>query len=193
MFFTEERIRTICETLKKYIYSESIYIDGFEYTECDYKHENNAMPDGDWLLFSEGQRFKGIDKHYWFKGKFKTPPAEEGKNILFKLVTGRGNGWDATNPQCIVYLNGRAVQGLDTNHTTVLLEFDKEYDISIYLYSGMVEGYFEFIPQLVMEDAKIKHLYYDLMVPCDTAHCYEKSNPDYITIMKQLDLSLIHI
>ncbi len=32
------------------------------------------------------------------------------------------NGWDPTNPQLILYINGELIQGIDVNHTEAVLE-----------------------------------------------------------------------
>jgi alpha-mannosidase len=73
----------------------------------------------------------GYDTHAWFR--FTLPPVRE--NTFLHVQTDR-RGWDATNPQFIVYLDGRMVQGMDTNHLEVLLEANKETEVYLYGYVG---------------------------------------------------------
>lgn len=190
MDFKAEKIRVLCENLDVMKTELLGYIDGFEYASCDYKGTSHE-PDKAAVFekFKKNDRIFGKDKHFWFKTKLKTPPAQDGKELFFRLTTGHEDEWDATNPQGLIYLNGQIVQGLDINHTTVQLDFDTEYDIKIYFYTGTgLNGeHLEFIPELISEDTKIRDIYYDIHVPYDAAKCFDEDNDNYITIMKHLD------
>ena len=188
MDFKAEKIRVLCEKLSELKTDVLGYIDGFEYTSCDYKGSTNAPDEAAvFKKFEKGSRISGKDCHFWFKNKIKTPLKENGKELYFRLTTGNEGEWDAINPQCLVYLNGKIAQGLDMNHTTLPLEFDSEYDIMIYFYTGMNDGYLEFIPELITNDIKINNIYYDIHVPYDAAKCFDESDDNYITIIKYLD------
>ena len=188
MDFKAEKIRVLCEKLADLKTEVIGYIDGFEYAPCEYKGNAN-IPDESAVFekFEKGGRISGKDKHFWFKNKIKTPAKENGKELFFRLTTGHEGEWDAANPQGLIYLNGQIVQGLDTNHTTVPLESDTEYDIMIYFYTGMNGGYFDIIPELIIEDIKINDIYYDIHVPYDAMKCFDEDSDNYITIIKYLD------
>ena len=68
---------------------------------ADYKVGHKA-PEGEYLPFA---CVDGLDKRYWIKTEVKTPIAGENESLYFEMVTG-ASGWDATNPQIIVYING---------------------------------------------------------------------------------------
>ena len=190
MYLTEEKINTIRGVLEGYVSSTCQDSLQFEYTEGEYKLDNNTPPSDGWRVFDEGQRLSGIDKHFWFRTKFKTPAAIEGKEIYFDLKTGREGQWDAQNPQCILYLNGKAAQGMDVNHTDAPLEFDTEYDLTLYFYTGMNPGYMEFIPTLKLVDIRIQHLFYDISVPYNSAICFHKTDDNYIKTIRCLELAV---
>lgn len=188
MDFKAEKIRTLCEKLFELKTEVLGYIDGFEFAPCGYKGNRNVPEDAaEFKKFGRGERVCGKDTHFWFRNKIKTPPHEDGKELYFRLSTGCEGQWDATNPQGLVYLNGKIVQGLDTNHTTVPLEFDTEYDILIYFYVGMIDSCVEFIPEFITEDVEIKDIYYDVHVPYDAAKCFDTNDDNYIAIIKHLD------
>ena len=130
--YYEEKIRAICEVLDRMRERELCALQGFEYAPCAYKTANTPPADLEWRPFEAGTRLEGVDAHFWFRTGFDTPAAQEGKQIAFSLKTGREGQWDAENPQCIVYLNGALVQGMDVNHTQVLLEYGQHYDMQIY-------------------------------------------------------------
>ena len=80
---------------------------------ADYKVGHKA-PEGEYLPFA---CVDGLDKRYWIKTEVKTPIAGENESLYFEMVTG-ASGWDATNPQIIVYINGgnfihTAINGTD--------------------------------------------------------------------------------
>ncbi len=188
MDFKAEKIRVACDKLLELSTEVLEYIDGFEVAECGYKGISNK-PDESAVFqkFEKGSRLYGKDHHFWFRNKIKTPPQKDGKEIYFRLTTGREGKWDAANPQGLVYLNGEIVQGLDVNHTVLQLEFDKEYDILIYFYVGMINKSIDFIPEFITTDIKITDVYYDIHVPFDAAACFDENNDNYITIIKYLD------
>lgn len=191
MDFIADKVRVLCAKLRKMSEEKLCSIDNTEIAPCDYKNGKNA-PDADtkFTPFKSGDRVCGKDKHFWVKINFETPKKIKGKKVCFSLHTGRENEWDATNPQCLVYLNGKIVQGLDVNHTDLLLEFDKKYEMLIYYYVGMIDKYTEIIPELKLIDEKIKELYYDVRVPYEAALCFKKTDDNFITIMKYLDNTL---
>jgi alpha-mannosidase len=116
-----------------------------EFVSCGYK-TSNTPPESGWQPFEKGQRISGRDDHFWFRSFFRTPPKQEGKSLRLSVRTGREGQWDALNPQGLVFLNGKTVQALDTNHTEVALEFDTNCELYIYFYVGMLEGAVDFTP-----------------------------------------------
>ena len=190
MNFIFERVKTICNVLQELMQTTVEEMDGFIYAPGKYKETSNQPPKDGWQPFQKGGRLSGVDKHFWFRKAFTTPQAPQGKQLYFNLTTGREGGWDAKNPQCIVYLDGKMVQGLDVNHTDLPLEFGKTYEMAIYLYVGMLEGPIDFLPVLKLVDTRIEKLYYDLHVPLDASLCFEDTDDNSIRILKELELAL---
>ena len=77
------------------------------------------------------------------------------------------SGWSINNPQGLIYLDGEMTQGIDANHSEVLLEFNRSYNPLIYLYTGAEDSLCDFIPSLYIIDKKTEKLYYDLHVPLE--------------------------
>ena len=113
-----------------------------------------------------------MDKHFWICKTFQTPEKTSAHSkLFFELKTGREGKWDGTNPQCLVFLNGKAVQGMDINHTELELSFGTEYNMQLYMYGGMEEAAFFFMPSLVVADSRLVKLYYDMQVPYECLPC----------------------
>ena len=90
--------------------------------KTDYK-VGSDLPEVDetWGTFSDDDIFSGYDEHAWFYKKVVIPAHLKNKNIYLHFST-NVYGWDAVNPQFIVYINGKIVQALDVNHTMVKLD-----------------------------------------------------------------------
>ena len=106
MNFIKEKIKITCENLFGFANTELYALEGVEYVMCDYKTDNSP-PENGWLPFGLKDRVYGKDGHCWFRAKFKTPKLDKNESVYLKCTTGKEGQWDATNPQGLVYLNGK--------------------------------------------------------------------------------------
>lgn len=191
MKFTVDKIEKICQTLLENTIHDRFELTDVYYKKTGYKTDNTLPPRSEMKPFDTAFNISGRDGHYWFNLKFKTPKKPEYESeVYFSLSTGREGGGDSLNPQGLLYINSEIVQGMDTNHTEVLLEFDKEYDIYVYFYIGMIEDDVRFIPSVHTVDTKAKELYYDLHVPLCAAKCQSPDSDEHIQIIKALNTAL---
>ena len=187
MSFIKEKIKITCDTLLELAHKKLYPIDNMEYTPCDgYKTSNTPPADG-WMPFPDGTRVRGKDTHYWFRCSLRTPPAEVNTQYYLKYTTGYEGSWDATNPQGLIYANGKMIQGCDTNHTEVFLEPDTEYTLHNYFYIGMIDTWVPLDAALYQLDEKAEQLYYDLKVPLDCIQLMHPNTDEYITILSVLE------
>ena len=155
-----KKIQKTCELLKEFSVIPLFDVTGLEAVQCGYK-EDNTPPASGWQPMTY---LVGEHTHYWVRGKFRTPAAEPNYRYMLNFHTGV-SGWDAMNPQGLLYLNGKMVQGLDTNHMEAFLEPDQEYEMYIYFYTGVANGPFPLDITVVKLDPQTEGLYYDLEVP----------------------------
>lgn len=191
--FIYDQIGVILNKLHRITDTELMDID-FDYIECDYK--TNITPpakDADWKKFIKGERLSGADAHFWLHFTTDKIAPVKNKELIFKLTTGKEGGWDASNPQGLVYIDGKAVQALDTNHTWLELEFDKAYDVYIYFYTGMEYHCFDVMPKLLLRDKPVRDLYYDILVPYETMAGLNVDSYDYTKIKNALNKTLFRI
>ena len=196
--FIFEKIGIMLGELNKLKEQKLVDLD-FEYLKCDYKE--TITPPGEnaaWSKFKRDERLSGVDEHYWIHLSFEAVEPAKNKELIFKLKTGREGLWDATNPQGIVYIDGKAVQALDVNHTWISLEFGRKYDFYIYLYTGNWGGCFEMLPELWLRDIPVYDLYFDIEVPYEALKVLENDSYNYVKIRDALNqtcfkLDLRHI
>lgn len=188
MQFIENKIKENLDLLKN-LRNKSIYtLDNIDYIKSGYK-KHQDIPLTGWKKFDINTCFEDIDEHYWFRIKIHTPNVRENEAVYFSLKTARENEWSATNPQGLVYIDGSMVQAVDTNHTTVLLEPNKEIELICYYYTGMVNAKSFFIPSILIRDRVIEKLYYDMVVPFESAKLLN-NNEDRVNIIKHLEIAL---
>lgn len=168
-------------------------IDNVEIKEADYKTDN-ILPTEGFKPHINGEGLLGYDKHYWLRTKFRTPSVDENKYIVLKCLTGYEGQTDTIKPQCMVFVNGKNRQAMDTYHTDLRLDADTDYDIYVYYYTGTeVPGCgFKICLGVVNEPALM--LYYDMSVPF--AACkdvYIENSYEYAVTMKVLDRACNYI
>ena len=156
---------------------EEIFILPTEYKK------DNVLPDKS--LFSPYERGAvwgaGYDTHAWFR--FTLPPV--GENTFLHVKTDH-DGWDAKNPQFLAYLDGRMVQGLDTNHLELLLEANKRTEVYLYGYVGTEHKTARLFAELRTLNVSADALYYDLSFPFQALELLAKESYEYAETLRHL-------
>ena len=162
MSFIKSKVNTIKNKLNSLKVIESKTLD-YEYIECPCYKKDNIPPSlsENWKKASENYTFDGVDTHYWIHIKIPAIEKRAGQEPRLCVRTGREGTWDARNPQFIVYVNGKTEQAFDVNHTWMPLEYDTDYDIYLYLYSGLVGGTYLSVLSLAFIDLETEGLFYD--------------------------------
>ena len=191
MNFITDRAKRYLEVIQSTIRTEAYFPDHIMFSEGKEKPF-------EWRKF-EDEQWGGYDKWAWFRTKFELPEHYEGKTVVLQLVTGDENAWNVDNPQFTVYINGRAVQAFDTNHTILYLtdraEKKQKFDIEYFGYSSRTEHKMTFKPVLYVHNREAQRIYYNLETAMLAADMYEKNTgyraeiENYLTeAMNLLDL-----
>jgi len=190
MFFPIERINKIAQELKSYIYQDGVKIEDFKMKEGTFKNiqDVDASPTP-WNEFTTGMRWGGYDYHAWFRTDVTIPEEMDGKTVALLVHTGQ-EGWDATNPQFIAFVNGVLRQGLDRNHQEVVLTHSAKagdtYRIDLHAYGGMKHVKVDLFVELVTVDTKVRKLYYDIYVPLQVAEKLSENDKRRVDILMAL-------
>ncbi|MCG8569318.1 MAG: alpha-mannosidase [Spirochaetes bacterium] len=180
-----ERIKTITNELSQLIYSKKQSINNFSIKDGHFKTIAEVdRSDNKWKDFQAGELWGGKDTNHWFRTNFTIPEDFHKKPVALVVTTG-DQGWDAVNPQFILFLNGELIQGLDINHREIIIEQNAEaglsYQLDLHAYAGTVgdHGRLDYrnrlYVDLVVVDQSTKDLYYNIHVPWLVL---EKSSPE---------------
>lgn len=192
MKFTDKKIKVTCEKLFEMKEQKLFDIENILYIETDYK-TSAELPTADSLKpYSKYTLLDGKNRHYWFMCKIEPQSEIKGKKMYFTTdfkTTGLGDFCDC-EPQCMVFVNGEMRQSLDVNHTQLELEYGKEYEILLHIYTGSWDRRVSFDAYLSEIDEKIEHLYWDLFVPYDGAMCLDENDSNRSLILRELNSAL---
>ena len=191
MIFEVERIERIIADLEKAIYADSEPVASYRVCKGSFEGgEAVTLDDSRWEQYANGELWGGYDKHQWFRTKIRMPERFEGKNVVFRITTGREGEWDALNPQLFFYLDGKLVQGVDINHREVIIsgcaEAQREYSIAMLAYSGLHEDKTMLRTELCVLDKAIEELCYNIKVPLSVAKLLGENDDNRIRILVSL-------
>jgi alpha-mannosidase len=180
-------IEKVLSLLKKNIVTESKPVENILYKECTYK-TGSELPkiDDTFRPFAVNERWaEKPDTHAWFY--FKTTIAEAALPYYNELcVDTEVDGWNVYNPQFLVYINGHAVQGLDTNHRSLPLDVTGESEVFIFAYSGSLAKNLLLNTRINTINKDIEKLYYDILVPYEVLGFSEEDSKEYADIKRYL-------
>ena len=160
-------VTSTLNALKRSTYRYVSSVENVEFCKCGYK-KNNEPPKEGYEPYTLTTPLEGMDAHYWFRANIKTPSVAKGEYLVLRAITGREGLWDATNPQGLLYLNGKMIQGFDTNHTEAYLDAETEYTLHNYFHMGTVSGNpIRCEMEIYSVNSRVEKLYYDIKVPFD--------------------------
>ncbi len=180
-------VLSFLNTISGFVYRKLDDIRDIEICPTDGYKKGNTPPADGWRSCDGDILFSGMDEHYWFRAKLRTPSVSEDEYLILRATTGREGGWDATNPQGLLYLNGKMVQGLDTNHTEAYVDADRDYTVHNYFYLGTYPGgIIQYKMALYAVNKDVEKLYYDVKIPFDACQMLDAGSGEYLRMMSVL-------
>lgn len=186
-----DRIKLLTRELGERLVLSETPVKGIKYRECDYIDKMTVPAlDGSFRDFDNEKELWGgrQDKHCWFAFSVTVPKFETGRAEL-KIRTSLHNNsnWDATNPQFVAFVDGKVTQGLDRNHTSIVLEQGRSYDIVLYAYTGTdVNELIRLYVSLCNIDELCEKVYYDFLVPSDVLAYTREDEKEFADITTTL-------
>lgn len=191
LYFDVERVDKILKDLRALIYSKRVRIENVYIIEGDFKGCDEAEASMEpWVKFGQYDVWGDNYKRFWFKAEFAIPQELESSYVVLELTTGKEGQWDAVNPQFLCYLNGKVVQGLDTNHREIILSkaamAGETFRVDFHGYGGMNDGKSNFNIFLKAFDEITERLFYDIKVPLEAAKLLKPEDKKRIDILNHL-------
>jgi len=166
-------------------------IENITVCPCDYKESNTPPPLSSFVPFENGATFgTGDDSHAWFHFTIDIPEHMQGKPTELAICTNFDRFGVTTNPQFLLYVNGKIRQGMDTRHKEYLLSGGTHFDIYIYAYTGpsIPECMFSAEYRNVNED--VRAFYYDLNTVHEALQLLDENTQEYMEMLTFIDRAL---
>lgn len=160
----QRRFECIREKLSEIEIIETKSIDKVFIAECDGYAKHGDIPNT--FKGYKGPVWGGkADAHAWFKFAVEYPQVKEGQEVLLQVSTGL-YGWNACNPQMLLFYDGLAVRGVDVNHTKFLLHKNVK-EVVAYAYTGTdVTKPLSFDARVIVRDKRIHALQTKMSAMC---------------------------
>lgn len=148
-----------------------------------------------WQPFENGGEWGGEDRWWDFRFTATAPEGYAGDQLFLEVTTGCEGGWDATNPQFAVSVDGELRQAVDTNHTTILLgkgvPAGRSFDVYMKGYCQTEAGRHARLKVRTVEVAEnVVQLYYDVRVPLEAAALLPRESRPRLTALKAMSDAL---
>lgn len=142
-----------------------------------------GFDDSSWRRFAVNDTWGGRDATLWMRTRIAIPPEWAGQRVALRLRLGG---------EALVYLNGRALQGVDDNHTEVelssVLAPGEEAFLAVEAWSGMGSETHAFREsQLVVIDPPIRRFVLDLQAARELADAVSAESPLREAILRAAD------
>lgn len=186
-----QRAGRILQDLDKFRTRESVSVSGIRHRVTDDRirniREEDPTDNSVWHDFGENDRWGGYRSHAAFVAQVEVPESFRGLDAYIAVDTGLSEGWDATNPQFLVYVDGEARQALDKNHRSSRLMDEvfggETFELYFSSYTAEIKEDQLFRLKLEARDPRVNQLYYDLKVAVEAASLMEMETESFLTII----------
>lgn len=188
-----KRIAELTEALMaNYFVYDTEVLEGVWFREGKFTYEQRE--EGTWLPFdTEHDTWGYADCYAWMKHSFTVPTRFAGRPVYYQILPQEGKKWAWGSPQALLYANGEALQGFDSNHTRIRLldcaQGGEHYEMLLNLYAGGrdYEGKIGTRLRLLSVDDEVEKLYWHLRTPLEVANLKEPDELARIHLLQTLN------
>lgn len=188
-----KRIAELTEALMaNYFVYDTEVLEGVWFRDGKFTYEQRE--EGTWLPFdTEHDTWGYADCYAWMKHSFTVPTRFAGRPVYYQILPQEGKKWAWGSPQALLYANGEALQGFDSNHTRTRLldcaQGGEHYEMLLNLYAGGrdYEGKIGTRLRLLSVDDEVEKLYWHLRSPLEVANLKEPDELARIHLLQTLN------
>ena len=188
------RVKQIIDHLSSRIFTDSENTGDFLFR--DGQAAVADLNTGDWTVFGKDDFWGYKEEYCWFKQTVTIPDRFAGKPVAYAITPFPHASWHNKAQQFILYVNGKITQGIDSNHPYLFLTDcaagGESFEIALQAYCDDWEfrGPTQLRADLKVIDKDVQALYFDLMVPWETAHVYTHEDLCRVDIIKHLNTAV---
>ena len=111
-YMLSKRVLQFCNDIR----SERFVTDSEETGDFFYRDGQYTFSErdkGEWTVFDSIKDYWGYRECYcWFRQTVKIPDRFDGQQVYYRIIPYM-DSWRTVNPQIIIYVNGKMLQGMD--------------------------------------------------------------------------------
>ncbi len=191
-YMLSKRIHQFCDDIR----SERFVTDSEStgnFMTRDGQYAFSDRDKGEWTAFDAQKDYWGYRECYcWFKQTVTVPVRFKGQAVYYRIIPYM-DAWRTTNPQLILYADGKLMQGMDSNHQDVILTNSAKGGEKIEIYINAHADAREFKSELRMKaelftmDPIAVKLYFDLATPLEVANLCGGDSDTRVNLIKALN------
>ncbi|MBJ3785955.1 alpha-mannosidase [Devosia sediminis] len=147
-----------------------------------------------WEAFDAHSVWAKSQDHSWFAAEVVVPETARGKTFVMRVSSQWQERPGSTDPQCLVYLDGRIAQALDGNHTELVIETEavpgNRHVVVVDAFTFFDRPLVGFEVDFFTRNRRIESLYYDLMTPLEVAVRLHQSDARRHAILDRVERAL---
>lgn len=147
-----------------------------------------------WEKFEQHSVWGKHQEHTWFAAEIVVPEAARGQVFVARFTSQWQDRPGTTDPQCLVYLDGRIAQALDGNHTELVIERDtvpgNRHVLLVNAFTFFDRPLVGFGVDFALRNERAEKLYFDLMTPLEVAIRLNQNDPRRHAILNLVDRAL---
>lgn len=162
MFLTEDKLIKRQEEIGKYRYCKVLELTELELAE-DEEGANGVYPEA--VTFDStikiNDYWRGRDRYVWLRAVVVLPTSKAGFKIAGRFDFGKSGGFNNSGFESLLFVNGVAYQGVDTNHREVIFGEElsgQTVELAFRLWSGLEGGGKPVIQEHRISEAMIGYL-----------------------------------
>ena len=171
----QTRIRKMLDVIRaQYYMTHNLWLTDVFMREG--KYGSHPCGEGEWRLFDTETGIWGKPGAYFtFRLEAVVPEEMDGRELWYGINPRDDGSWEWANPQGLLYVNGKPLQAMDSNHSTVRLsescKAGDRYELYYYAYTDTLffKNPLRFKSRLMAVDPSVEAFWYDLLVPFDNA------------------------
>lgn len=195
--FTSAKLRARLELVRQLLYRRRLGLGPFEY-HAGIVPLDDSLDTHEWHTLSAGSVWGKPRQEFTLRSRFTVPDGWS-SNVALSLPLGTTASQDALKflygPEALLYIDGKAYQGVDRNHTLVSLDpaycDSKPHALLLHGWMGIKdESYFIGEPALVELNSAVRCLIAQLRVGLGAIDALSEANPERARLLDLLDVAI---
>lgn len=147
-----------------------------------------------WPVLTPRSVWGATQKHTWLVAEITIPEEARDGTFAINVTSNWRTQQGSTDPQCLVYLDGKIVQAIDGNHTELVIAHDatpgEVHLVQLNAFTFDERPMIGFQTDLILRDGRIEALFYDLATAFEVATQLPQTDGHRHAVLERIESAL---